>query len=119
MNIEKQLVDALYKKIGGSSLKECIYSEDGKIHLTGKVRKRQIVRAVNHGCVEALIDLLIADPAMIGNFGTKRVRDGLGVLAKSHQKNGAELADSISRLLRANERYNRPIVRSNSDMSEQ
>jgi hypothetical protein len=102
MNIEKQLTDILYKKLGGASFNADHLLGDGT--LSGvRIKRRQIASAVSNGTFTQLIDLLIADPAMLGRYGTKRIRDGLATIARGNQKDGAQLARTLSKLLRSRE----------------
>lgn len=100
MKIEQQIIDALYRKLKGFTLEEDLRTEDGSLILVGRIRKKQIRRAVLNGNVSPMLDLLIADPARLGNLGTKRIRDGLCSLSKSQQESGKKLAECISALMR-------------------
>jgi len=102
VNTEKQIIDALYAKLAGLSFDRDIHLDDGAILIpfSARVRKSHIAKAVRAGAVSQLIELLVADPAQLGKMGTKRIRDGLDILAQSHQKDGAHLARSLSELLR-------------------
>ena len=100
MDLETQLVDALYKKIGARSFREDVVLPKGEILGGGLIRKRQIRRAVRIGGAPALLDLLIVDPARLGTYGTKKVRDGIREIAAKSHKDGATLSSEISQLLR-------------------
>lgn len=103
MDLESCLVDVLYKKIGGCSLREDIYLPNGAVLICGRVRKSHIRKAIQQGAASILLDLLIADPARLGNYGTKHVRDGMSALVKSPPTNVESLVEAISQLLRNNE----------------
>ena len=103
MDLESQLVNALYNKLGGCSLRNAVRLQDGSLAICGRVTKTQLKRAIRSGGADSLIDLLIADPSRLGKYGTKSVRDGLRSLAQSSISDGSSLAEAFSAILRSNE----------------
>jgi len=102
MNTNKDLINSLYRKFRGVSFADDIVCDtDGSILVPSNriMQKRLIARAVEKGCAAQLIDRMIVDPVQIGRMGTKRIRDGLGHLARSQQEDGTQLAKSFSALL--------------------
>ena len=103
MDIESQIIDALYQKLGGFSLSGDACLPTGEVIAGGRIKKYQIKRAIQLGGASTLIDLLIADPARLGNYGTKSIRDGLSALVANPPKDGRTLAETVSQIIRQNE----------------
>jgi hypothetical protein len=101
MDLEKEIVNALYRKLGGYSFNSDVRAPDGTL-LGVRAKRYAIARFVRAGGLPVLMDLLVADPAYLGNYGSKHVRDGFKRL--SADGNGRTLAVEVSRLLRNREK---------------
>jgi hypothetical protein len=95
-----EITELLHEKLGGLTFDADICTPDGQI-LGVRPGKKKIARFIAHGGLPALLGLLVVDPARLRSYGTQGIRKELDRLAHSTQSGGKELAEALSRLLRA------------------
>jgi len=100
MNTEKQIVEILYRKIGGLSFAGGIFNnETGKV-LPNRANKGDIERFVRNGGLPAILESLCPDPSRLDGYGTRKIQKRMDILARSTQESGQSLSEAISEILR-------------------